>query len=172
MIDGVFYLAPVHINSFLTDVFDFIFPGNRQFPDGSDYLNIGSHHLEYQIEPHLVITGSGGAMGYMTKAVFLCMVHKSNGLESSFRAYRQWVAPVPQHIAKDHIPQTPVIVIGCYIKYPMGNNTQPLCMPFDLLQLLCLEPTRIYNGRMYFHLFLLCKVYGTKRCVQSPAEGQ
>ena len=78
----------------LFEIFYFVFTSQCHISGRSDNPDFGSQYLECEVEPYLVVSGSGTTVRYIIGSDFFGIIDDGYGLEDSFGTDRNRVGPV------------------------------------------------------------------------------
>ena len=172
LVDRVLHLLEVGFEAVLLEVVDFVFARQGHVARRGDDLDFGGEHLKRQVEAHLIVAGSGRAVGHAVGADRLGVFDDGDGLEDALRADRNRVGAVAQDVAEDHVFDALFVVLLLDVERGVPHGAQLHGAFLDVRKLLLGEAARVGDGRVNVVAFLLRKVFYAKRGVQTAAERQ
>ena len=168
---GIFELGEVCLEAMSVEIIHLFTAAQGHVAGQGNDFDAGGHDHESHVEAHLVVAGSGRAMGYGIRFHFLGISSHSHSLENSLRRNRNRIGPVTKNVSEDHVPQTFGIIFFRNIEYRKLRGAEFIGVFFIGFQLSLAETARIRAYGMDFIAFLLCKVHYREGGVKTAAKG-
>ena len=124
LVDGVFGFFPVPVVAVLDQVINLGLTRKLHVTDGRNDFQVLSQDVEGQVKTNLVVPCPGTAMCHCSSTNFLGIFGRFNGLEHPFGTYRQGIGVVAQHVSKNHVTNTLVVIIVQCIGHAETFGTQ------------------------------------------------
>ena len=87
----------------LLEVIDFVLTCESVFSDWSNDLHFRRQNLEYDVESHLIISGSCTAVSHISGSDLPDVLQHFESLEHPFRTHRKRICRILEYIAVDQI---------------------------------------------------------------------
>ena len=110
---------------------DGLLPLNPFVPDRRDDLDGGGQHPEGDVEAHLVVAGTGGAMGHRASADPTGHLDQRQRLLRSLSRHAEGVDLAPQDVALDEKPDEPLIHLALRVHLVVRSGAHIHRLPAD-----------------------------------------
>ncbi len=133
----------------LLQIVNLILSGKGEVAGRGDYFNLRRKNLESKIETHLVVAGSCRTVGNGICTDFLGIFYCRDCLEDTLGTYGYRISAVAEHVARNHIFYTLVVVILSDVESGMRGGSETFRLFGYHLQLLFRETAGVGDCRVH-----------------------